>query len=131
MILNAAEADLKQDALRIHDEGPERRGVIGRHRHGGMEHQHRHGGMRHQHQPEQYCACVCSPAMPLTLAPPGVKQSIKRIQGREDVRHFLQTLGFVVGESVSVVAEMSGNVIVNVKDTRIAIDKSMANKIIV
>lgn len=129
MILNAAEADLKQEALRIHDVGPERRGALGRHRNGGMEHQHRHGGMGHQHSPGQYCAC--SPAMPLTLAPPGVKQSIKRIQGREDVRHFLQTLGFVVGESVSVVAEMSGNVIVNVKDTRIAIDKSMANKIIV
>ncbi len=69
--------------------------------------------------------------MPLFMLHPGVRQSIKQIRGRDDIRRFLESLGFVVGGNVTVISEMGGNIIVNVKDTRIAINKSMASKIIV
>ena len=69
--------------------------------------------------------------MPLALVPAGQKQSIKRVGGREDTRRFLETLGFVVGGDVTVVAKTGGNVIVNVKESRVAISREMAAKIIV
>ncbi len=56
---------------------------------------------------------------------------IKRVGGREDTKRFLENLGFVPGCSVTVVSEMNGNVIVNVKDARVAIGKDMANRIMV
>lgn len=69
--------------------------------------------------------------MPLTMASVGEKNIVKKISGKEEIRHFLESLGFVNGSEVTVVNEMAGNVIVNVKDTRVAISKTMANKIIV
>lgn len=69
--------------------------------------------------------------MPLTLAAIGEKNYVKKINGREDTRHFLESLGFVTGSEVSIISEMGGNVIVNVKDTRVAISKAMANKILI
>ena len=69
--------------------------------------------------------------MPLTMAKAGEKNTIKKIGGKEDVRRFLETLGFVVGSDVTVVSENNGNVIVNIKESRVAISKEMANKIIV
>lgn len=69
--------------------------------------------------------------MPLTMAPLGTANEIKRITGRDDTRQFLEKLGFVVGTTVTVVSQMGGNMIVNVKDTRIAIDRSMANRIMI
>lgn len=69
--------------------------------------------------------------MPLTMSKSGIQQSIKQIRGRDDIKRFLESLGFTVGGNVTVISEIGGNVIVNVKDTRIAIDKSMANRIIV
>ena len=69
--------------------------------------------------------------MPLTMAQSGVEQSIKRITGKDDTRRFLETLGFVVGGKVMVVSESAGNVIVNVKDTRVAIGRAMACRVIV
>ena len=69
--------------------------------------------------------------MPLALVPAGQKQSIKRVGGREDTRRFLETLGFVLGGDVTVVAKTGGNVIVNVKESRVAISREMAAKIIV
>ena len=69
--------------------------------------------------------------MPLTFAPAGQKAFICKINGKDDVRHFLGSLGFVEGENVTVITEMGGNMIVNVKDSRIAISKSMANRIMV
>ena len=68
--------------------------------------------------------------MPLTFAPAGKKAFICKIKGK-DVRHFLGSLGFVEGENVTVVSEMGGNMIVNVKDTRIAISKAMAGRIMI
>ena len=69
--------------------------------------------------------------MPLTMAKAGEKNTIKKISGKEDVRRFLETLGFVVGSDVTVVSENNGNVIVNIKESRVAISKEMANKIMV
>ena len=69
--------------------------------------------------------------MSLTMAKAGEKNTIKKIGGKEDVRRFLETLGFVVGSDVTVVSENNGNVIVNIKESRVAISKEMANKIMV
>lgn len=69
--------------------------------------------------------------MPLTMANTGETLSIKQINGKDDTRRFLENLGFVAGAEVTVITEMAGNLIVNVKDTRIAVSKSMANRILV
>ena len=69
--------------------------------------------------------------MPLTMAKQGEVNLIKKIGGREDTRRFLENLGFVVGGGVTVVSQISGNVIVNVKDSRVAISREMANKIMI
>ncbi|MCR4956954.1 MAG: ferrous iron transport protein A [Lachnospiraceae bacterium] len=69
--------------------------------------------------------------MPLVVAPAGEEQMIKRIGGSEEVKRHLQELGFVPGAYVTVVNEISGNVIVNVKESRVAVDKQLAQKIFV
>ena len=69
--------------------------------------------------------------MPLTLAVIGEENIIKRIGGNADVRAHLQNLGFVAGGSVTVVSSMGGNLIVNVKNARIAISREMAAKIMI
>lgn len=69
--------------------------------------------------------------MPLTMAVPGELNSIKRVGGREETKRFLENLGFVTGGEITVVSEMNGNLIVNIKDSRVAISKEMANKIAV
>jgi len=69
--------------------------------------------------------------MPLTMAKNGEKNIIRKITGKDEVRQHLATLGFVVGESVTVVSEIGGNMILNIKDTRVALDKSMTNRIMV
>ncbi len=67
--------------------------------------------------------------MPLTMLGVGEQSSIKKIGGKEETRLFLEKLGFVVGSAVTVISKMSGNVIVDVKDSRVAISQEMANKI--
>lgn len=69
--------------------------------------------------------------MPLTLADAGVENIIKKIGGKPDVKQHLENLGFVVGGTVSIVSSIGGNLIVNVKDSRVAISKEMASKIMV
>ncbi len=69
--------------------------------------------------------------MPLTFAKEGETNSIVRIGGKEDVRRFLESLGFVAGAQVRVISANGGNVIVNVKDCRVAISREMASKIMV
>ena len=69
--------------------------------------------------------------MPLTMARIGEENTIKKVGGREETKKFLENLGFVTGGVVTVVSEISGNMILNVKDSRIALGKDMANKIIV
>ena len=69
--------------------------------------------------------------MPLTMANAGEPNIIKKVGGKEETRKFLENLGFVTGGTVTVVSETGGNMIVNVKDSRVAIGKDMANKIMV
>ena len=69
--------------------------------------------------------------MPLTLVNEGEENVIKRIGGKPEVKKHLEDLGFVVGGTVTVVTTLNGNVIVNVKEARIAISREMAQKIMV
>ncbi len=69
--------------------------------------------------------------MPLSMLGDGEEFLIKKISGKEEVRRFLENLGFVAGAQVSLVSKIGGNVIVQVKDSRVAISKEMAQKIIV
>lgn len=69
--------------------------------------------------------------MPLSMMKIGEKRQIIKITGKDETRRFLENLGFVMGSEVMVVSEIAGNLIVNIKETRVAIDKGMANRIIV
>lgn len=69
--------------------------------------------------------------MPLTMAQSGAEHRVRQVTGKDETRRFLASLGFVEGGSVRVVSEIAGNLIVNVKDARIAISKSMASRILV
>ncbi|MCI8484466.1 MAG: ferrous iron transport protein A [Lachnospiraceae bacterium] len=69
--------------------------------------------------------------MPLTMARTGEINIIKKIGGKEETRRFLENLGFVAGGQVIVLSKISGNMIVNVKESRVAIDRDMANKIMI
>ena len=69
--------------------------------------------------------------LPLTMASQGEPVTIKKIGGKQETKKFLETLGFVVGGTITVVSEINGNMIVYVKDSRVAIGKDMANKIMV
>ena len=69
--------------------------------------------------------------MPLTMAKTGETVTIRKITGRDEVRQHLAELGFVVDSDVTVVSEIAGNLILQVKDSRIALDKTMANRIMI
>ncbi len=69
--------------------------------------------------------------MPLSMVKEGEESIIKKIGGKEETRRFLENLGFTTGGVVKVVSMINGNMIVNVKDSRVAIGKDMANRIMV
>ncbi len=69
--------------------------------------------------------------MPLTMAKTGESNIIKKVGGRGETKRFLEKLGFVTGGSVMVISAAGGNLIVNVKDSRVAIGTEMARKILV
>ncbi len=69
--------------------------------------------------------------MPLTMAETGRELEIRRIGGKEETRRFLESLGFVMGGFVNVVSMTGGDLIVKVKDSRVAISREMANRIMV
>lgn len=69
--------------------------------------------------------------MPLSMMKEGEPITIKKVGGKEETRKFLENLGFVTGGIVTVVSTIGGNLIVNVKDSRVAIGKDMASKIMV
>lgn len=69
--------------------------------------------------------------MPLTFANTGEENIIKKVGGNPETRKFLENLGFVAGGAVTIISEIGGNVIVNVKDSRVAVSKEMACKIMV
>ena len=67
--------------------------------------------------------------MPLTLAPIGTPAVIRKIIGKDDVRQHLAELGFVAGEKVTIISSNGGNLILNIKGSRIALDASMAQRV--
>ena len=69
--------------------------------------------------------------MPLALAAVGEENTVKRIGGNQEVKQHLENLGFVVGGNVTVITSLGGNVIVNVKESRVAISEEMARKIMI
>ena len=69
--------------------------------------------------------------MPLTMMREGEPNVIRKVGGKEETRRFLENLGFVAGGTVTVVSVIGGNMIVNVKESRVAIGKDMASKIMV
>ena len=69
--------------------------------------------------------------MPLSVLSDGEQGIIKKIGGKPEVRKHLENLGFIIGDTVTVITEQSGNIIVKIKETRIAISREMASKIYV
>lgn len=69
--------------------------------------------------------------MPLSMAAIGSENLVKKISGKDETRRFLESLGVVEGASITVVSELSGNLIVNVKSSRVAIDKTLARRILI
>lgn len=69
--------------------------------------------------------------MPLSFAKVGESNIIKKISGNDEVRRHLENLGFVVGSDVSIISTLAGNVIVKVKESRIAINEDMARRIMI
>lgn len=69
--------------------------------------------------------------MPLSMANIGEALAIKKVGGKEETRQFLERLGFVTGAIITVISDSNGSMIVNVKDSRVAIGRDMANKIVV
>ena len=69
--------------------------------------------------------------MPLTMLKTGEENSIKKVGGKEETRQFLANLGFIPGSHVTVISEISGNVIVSIKESRVAVSREMASKIMV
>ena len=68
--------------------------------------------------------------MPLTMASIGEANTIRKVGGNEETKRFLENLGFVAGAEITVVSAIGGNVIVNIKDSRVAINQDMARHII-
>lgn len=69
--------------------------------------------------------------MPLTIADVGENNIVKKIGGNPETKKHLENLGFVVGGNVKIISRLGGNVIVNVKETRVAVSKEMAQRIMV
>ena len=69
--------------------------------------------------------------MPLLQAQPGEQNKIMAVHGRGETKRFLESMGFVEGADITVVSEFDGNLIVNVKDARVAISKVLAGKIMI
>ena len=69
--------------------------------------------------------------MPLSMASVGEPLEIKKVGGKEEIRQFLEKLGFVTGGIITIISKVDGNMIVNIKDSRIAIGNDMANKIVI
>ena len=69
--------------------------------------------------------------MPLTMATMGEVNKIVKVGGNEETRRFLENLGFVAGTDITVVSSIGGNLIVNVKDSRIAVNEDMARHIVI
>lgn len=67
--------------------------------------------------------------MPLLMATPGEVNTITAVRGKNEIRRHLENMGFIEGASITVITEFDGNLIVNIKDARVALSKNMASKI--
>lgn len=69
--------------------------------------------------------------MPLTMAKPGETVIIRKITGKDEVRQHLAELGFVVDSAITIISQLGGNLILQVKDSRVALDKTLANRVMI
>ena len=69
--------------------------------------------------------------MPLTMAKPGETVTIRKITGTDEVRQHLAELGFVVDSAITIISQLGGNLILQVKDSRVALDKTLANRVMI
>lgn len=69
--------------------------------------------------------------MPLTMAKAGETAAIRKITGRDEVRQHLAELGFVVDSAITIISQLGGNLILQVKDSRVALDKTLANRVMI
>ena len=69
--------------------------------------------------------------MPLTMARPGETVTIRKITGKDEVRQHLAELGFVVDSAITIISQLGGNLILQVKDSRVALDKTLANRVMI
>jgi len=69
--------------------------------------------------------------IPLAMSKPGIENSIKKVGGMEETRQFLANLGFTAGSHITIISETGGNLIVSVKESRVAISREMASKIMI
>ena len=69
--------------------------------------------------------------MPLIMASPGEEVEIRKVGGSEETRHFLNNMGFTEGAKCSVISSINGNIIINIRDSRVALDSNIAKKIMV
>ncbi len=69
--------------------------------------------------------------MPLTMAKPGETVTIRKITGKDEVRQHLAELGFVVDSAITIISQLGGNLILQVKDSRVALDKTLANRVMI
>ncbi|MEY8320037.1 FeoA family protein [Lachnospiraceae bacterium 46-61] len=69
--------------------------------------------------------------LPLMLSKIGTKQSVKKIIGKDDTKRFLKSLGIIEGSEVTIISQIHGNIIIKVKETSIAINQSVANRIMI
>lgn len=69
--------------------------------------------------------------MPLSMAITGAVQTIKKVTGKQEVKLFLESLGFIQGTAVTIVSKNQGNLIIKIKESRVAISQEMANKIMI
>ncbi len=69
--------------------------------------------------------------MPLVYAPAGEVNIIRRVSGNPEMKNHLEAMGFIAGAEVTVINEIAGNLIVNIKETRVAVSKEMAQKIMI
>ena len=69
--------------------------------------------------------------IPLTYADPGEANVIMKISGKPEIKKHLEDMGFVTGALITVVSSVNGNLVVNVKDTKVALDKELANRIMI
>lgn len=92
------------------------------------------GAAFHHHPPNLRAnspsSSTLAPSLPLSMVRAGQTVQVKTITGKDETRRFLSNLGFVEGAEIRIVSEMNGNVIVNVMDTRVAISKAMASRVL-